>query len=166
MVTSMMANLKMEIVKVKELTLGLIKVTTKASGWLIKWMEREFMQIQKLNYRVILKMIILFVLSNEVMINLWFYHLLSLRSRKSHGQRCRKVACDSNRLYYLWFTDEVDESWEPHHSETISINASDKPSVHEEFFEASIHVMEVELLVWRRARVNDTSLYCINYTLS
>jgi hypothetical protein len=32
----MMANLKMEIVKVKELTLGLIKVTTKESGWLIK----------------------------------------------------------------------------------------------------------------------------------
>lgn len=52
-------NSKMEIDKDKEATLGLIKVITKASGLLTKWMGKEFMLILKFNFKATSKTIIL-----------------------------------------------------------------------------------------------------------
>ncbi len=49
-------NSKMEIDKVKVNIHGLIRVIIKANGYVIKWMEKDYMLILKLNFKVTLKM--------------------------------------------------------------------------------------------------------------
>ena len=58
----MMASFKMEIGKVKEFIHGLTKAIIKVNGWLIKWMEKEFMLTIKSSFKVTFKMTILYVL--------------------------------------------------------------------------------------------------------
>jgi hypothetical protein len=55
-------------------------------------------------------------------------------------------------------TDEVEEGGEPHDSEPIAVDAANQPSVHEEFLDSSVHVVEVELLVGGGAGVDDAAL--------
>ena len=69
------------------------------------------------------------------------------KSRRSHEQHYRKDACGSNRLNQNKVTYVVDQSREPHHSETITIERTDKVAVHNPLLESSIHKMEVEILV-------------------
>lgn len=44
---------------------------------------------------------------------------------------------------------EVEESWEPHDSKSISVEVAYQVSVNKEFLESSVHEVEIELLVCR-----------------
>ena len=63
-------------------------------------------------------------------------------------------------------TDVVEEGREPHHSKSIAVERADDVSVDDPFLEASVHVVEVEVLVGARSRVNYTALPNISSTLS
>ena len=71
----------------------------------------------------------------------------SLRSRRSRGRRCRRDACCSSRLGRQGGTDVVEKGWEPHHPEAVAVQGAHQVAVHHPFLEASVHVVEVEVLV-------------------
>lgn len=93
------------------------------------------------------------------------YHF-SLKSKRSRELRYRKDAYDSSRLSLLKVTNVVDQCREPHHSESVTIERSHEVSVHYPFLEASVHKVEVEVLIRIRPRVNDAALNQMLSTLS
>jgi hypothetical protein len=93
------ANFRMAIDRVRVRTLGRTTATTKGSGLLIKWTEKECTRIQKSSWRVISRTTTSCGLYSD---NLWlmidFWISFSRRSRKSHGRRCRTASFRSIQL--------------------------------------------------------------------
>lgn len=88
---------------------------------------------------------------------LLLYHF-SRRSRRSRGRRCRRDACGSSRLRGERVTDEHEESGEPHGSEAVAVETAHEVAVDPVALEASVHEVEVELLVGGGTRVHDAAL--------
>ena len=84
--------------------------------------------------------------------------MFNLKSRRSREQHYRRVSCDSSRLYRGIFTDVVEEGGEPHHSEAIAVEGSNDVPIDDPLLESTEHVVEVEVLVGIRSRVDDAAL--------
>lgn len=88
------------------------------------------------------------------------------KSRRSREQRCHKGACGSSRLAQHIFTDVVNQSWEPHHSEAVAVERTHEVAVHNPFLETSVHEVEIEVLVGVGSGVDNAALYASQHALS
>ena len=100
METSMKDSFKMEIGKDREHTPGRTKVTTKANGWLTKWMVKVFTLTLKLSLKGISKTTTLLGRFSESWLIYDFILSISLRSRRSREQRCHTISFRSIPLCY------------------------------------------------------------------
>ena len=154
----------MAIGKGKENILGLTIVIMRVSGSLIRWTVRGSMPIHRSSWRGFSRTI---TFCDRLADGLIIYDdQFNLRSRRSRVRHYRRVSCCSSRLYWIKGTGIVEEDREPHNSEAISIERSNDISIHNPFFESSIHVVEVEVLIGTWSWMDNATLLYLRITLS
>jgi len=166
-------NFQMEIDKEKAAILGPTRVIIKASGWLIKWTEKEFMLIQKFNLRDSSKMTtllnlwldffnyseFLFILNKAM----WYFYLFWSCS----VWEVEEMIWGRIILSHSIATNSIsDKEWSPKYSHSSSIKVVNPPSLDNIFLESSVHVMKSKVLVSIWSRVDNITLNYWILTLS
>lgn len=165
------ANLRMVIDKAREVTLGRIKVITRANGWQTKWMVKVFTQILKFNFKVTSRMITLSDPCIDIFLNYtrkpcWIWLLSFYLSLLDSVWEVEEVVCSIIISSHTPTPDSVrNQEWEPCNSPESSIEVLYPPTLDNIFSEASIHIVEVEMLINRRSWMNYSTLNYIQITL-
>lgn len=158
------ANSRMVIDKGREATLGQIKAIIRVNGWQIKWMVKEFTQIPKFNFKVTSRMITLSdpcidIFFNYTRKSCWIWLLSLYLSLLDSVWEVEEVVCSIIVSSHTPTTDSVtNQEWEPCDSPESSIEVLYPPTLDNIFSKASVHIVEVEMLIDRRSWMNYSTL--------